>query len=87
VRSWDRRFEQVKKRYRDFAGITLRKLPSWDQVLHAQELRNALVHNQGHYTRAFYRRTARPPIYRALSAAGLTQEVQSMPSIPPTGQN
>jgi hypothetical protein len=22
-------------------------LPSWDQVRHAQELRNALVHNQG----------------------------------------
>jgi arabinogalactan endo-1,4-beta-galactosidase len=53
VRSWDRRFEQIKKRYRDFAGIALSELPSWDQVLHAQELRNALVHNQGQYTRAY----------------------------------
>jgi hypothetical protein len=53
VRNWDRRFEQIKKRYRDFAGIALNKLPSWDQVLHAQELRNALVHNQGQYTRAY----------------------------------
>jgi hypothetical protein len=53
VRNWDRRFDQIKKRYRDFAGIALSDLPSWDQVLHAQELRNALVHNQGQYTRAY----------------------------------
>jgi hypothetical protein len=53
VRTWDRRLEQIKKRYRDFAGIALSELPSWDQVLHAQELRNALVHNQGQYTRAY----------------------------------
>jgi hypothetical protein len=33
VRSWDRRFDQIKKRYRDFAGIALSGLPSWDQVL------------------------------------------------------
>lgn len=53
VRNWDRRFDQIKKRYRDFAGIALSDLPSWDQVLHAQELRNALVHNQGQYTRQY----------------------------------
>jgi hypothetical protein len=53
VRNWDRRFEQLKKRYRDFAGIALSELRTWDQVLHAQELRNALVHNQGQYTRAY----------------------------------
>lgn len=53
VRKWDRRFDQIRKRYRDFAGIALNELPSWDQVLHAQELRNALVHNQGQYTRAY----------------------------------
>lgn len=47
VRSWDRRFENITKRYKDFAGIELSKLSSWDQVLHAQALRNALVHNQG----------------------------------------
>jgi hypothetical protein len=53
VRSWDRRFDQIKKRYRDFAGIALGELRSWAEVLHAQELRNALVHNQGQYTRAY----------------------------------
>jgi hypothetical protein len=53
VRSWDRRFENITKRYKDFAGIELSKLPSWDQILHAQALRNALVHNQGQYTRAY----------------------------------
>jgi hypothetical protein len=53
VRSWDRRFDQIRKRYQDFAGIALNKLPSWDQVVHAQELRHALVHNQGQYTRAY----------------------------------
>lgn len=53
VRTWDRRFDQIRKRYRDFGGIVLNELPSWDQVLHAQALRNALVHNQGQYTRAY----------------------------------
>jgi hypothetical protein len=53
VRKWDRRFDQMTKRYRDFAGIALGKLPSWDEVRHAQELRNALVHNQGQYTEAY----------------------------------
>jgi hypothetical protein len=53
VRNWDRRFDQIKKRYRDFGGIALSELSSWDQVLHAQELRNALVHNQGQYTQAY----------------------------------
>ena len=53
VRTWDRRFEQIKKRYRDFGEIALNELSSWDEVQHAQELRNALVHNQGQYTRAY----------------------------------
>lgn len=53
LRRWDRRFDQAKKRYRDFAGINLSQLDSWQQVLHTQELRNALVHNQGLYTRAY----------------------------------
>jgi hypothetical protein len=53
VRSWDRRFEQIRNRYRDFAGIALHKLSSWDQILHALALRNALVHNQGQYTLAY----------------------------------
>src|SRR5262249_32608954 len=38
---------------REFAGIALSELLSWHEVLHAQELRNALVHNQGQYTRAY----------------------------------
>jgi hypothetical protein len=53
MRTWDRRFDQIQRRYNDFAGIALRELPSWAQVLHAQELRHALVHNQGQYTRAY----------------------------------
>ena len=53
VRSWDRRFDRIVKRYRDFAGIALSELPSWHHVLHAQALRNALVHNQGQYTQAY----------------------------------
>jgi hypothetical protein len=53
VRSWDRRFDQITRRYRDFAEIALSELASWNQVLHAQQLRNALVHNQGQYTRAY----------------------------------
>ena len=50
---WDRRFDQIRRRYRDFGGIVLDKLPNWDQVRHAQELRNAVVHNQGQYTQAY----------------------------------
>jgi hypothetical protein len=53
VRSLDRRFDRLKNRYRDFAGIQLGEMSSWDQIRHAQELRNALVHNQGQYTRAY----------------------------------
>jgi hypothetical protein len=56
VRNWDRRFDQIRRRYRDFAGIALTDLPSWDKVLHAQELRNALVHNQGQYTQAYLKK-------------------------------
>lgn len=53
VPTWDRRFDKIQKRYRDFAGIALGQLPIWDQVRHAQELRNALVHNQGQSTEAY----------------------------------
>jgi hypothetical protein len=53
VRLWDRRFDQLIKRYRDFAQVTVSELPTWHEVLHAQELRNALVHNQGQYTAAY----------------------------------
>jgi hypothetical protein len=53
LRTWDRRFDRIERRYRDFAGIQLSQWTSWDQVRHVRELRNALVHNQGQYTRAY----------------------------------
>lgn len=53
LRGWDRRFERLVKRYRDFAGIPVADWPSWEQVRHVHELRNAMVHNQGLYTRAY----------------------------------
>jgi hypothetical protein len=53
IRLWDRRFDRIEKRYRDFAGIRLTEWPSWDSVRHAQELRNALTHNLGMYTSAY----------------------------------
>lgn len=55
VRSWNRRFDLVKDRFRDFADVKLAELQSWQVVLHAQALRNALVHNQGLYTRNYLR--------------------------------
>jgi hypothetical protein len=36
VRKWDRRFDHIKKRYEDFAGIALKDLPSWHQVQSAR---------------------------------------------------
>lgn len=57
VHSWDRRLSDIVLRYRSAAGISLKQLPGWDQVRHAQELRNALVHNQGQYTRAYLNTT------------------------------
>lgn len=53
VRSWDRRFDILVKRYSDFAGVALKHLSSWEHIRHAQELRHALVHNQGQYTPAY----------------------------------
>lgn len=52
-RSWDRNFKQVERRYRDFALLPVVNWPSWDCVRHAQELRHALVHNQGQYTKQY----------------------------------
>ena len=31
-----RRFDDLKKRYKDFAEIELNKLDSWDAITHAQ---------------------------------------------------
>jgi hypothetical protein len=53
IREWDRRFDTLAKGYRDFAGIPVAQWKSWDEVRHAQGLRNALVHNQGQYTGAY----------------------------------
>ncbi len=53
LRSWDRRFDKIVDRYQVFAEVRLKSLPGWDQVVHAHELRNALVHNQGQYTKRY----------------------------------
>ncbi len=55
TRVWDRRFDQIEKRYKDFAGIKVTDWPSWEYVRHANELRNALTHNLGQYTSAYLR--------------------------------
>jgi hypothetical protein len=52
-RKLDRRFEDVQRRYSDFAQVDLKALSNWDPVAHAHQLRNALVHNTGQYTRAY----------------------------------
>jgi hypothetical protein len=53
VREWDRRFDTLEKGYRDFASIPVAQWKTRDEVRHAHEMRNALVHNQGQYTRAY----------------------------------
>lgn len=37
VRTWDRRFDKIEKRYQDFAGIALSQFQSWDPDRHGQE--------------------------------------------------
>jgi hypothetical protein len=53
TRLWDRRFDRIEQRYKDFAGIKVATWKSWDSVRHAHELRNALTHNLGQYTSAY----------------------------------
>jgi len=61
-RRWDRRFEDLQRRYKDFQEITLTQIEGWDAVAHALELRNALVHNSGLYTQAYLKsKLARRP--------------------------
>jgi hypothetical protein len=51
---WDRRFDDLVRRYKEFGGLDLKDLGDpWKKVLHAKELRNALVHNLGYYTSAY----------------------------------
>jgi hypothetical protein len=70
-RNWDRRFEAVQQRFKDFLGSNLAGFPGWDDVIHAQQLRNALVHSSGQYTSAYLRtKLARRPTSEDLS--GLT---------------
>ena len=57
TRTWDRRLSDIVSQYRSAAGISLKQIPGWDHVHHAQALRNALVHNQGQYTRAYLNTT------------------------------
>lgn len=77
--AWDGRygrFDDLKSRFRD-VGIRLGQLAGWEHVLHAQALRNALVHNQGQYTRKYldtkhaYRPIPEEAPYRAPGDDGL----------------
>ncbi len=52
-RKLDRRFEDLQRRYSDFARVDLKVLQNWDSVTHAHQLRNALIHNSGQYTQAY----------------------------------
>lgn len=62
-RMCDRRFENVQRRYKDFAQIELTKLPSWQAIEHARKLRHALVHNLGLYTAEYLETSlARRPV-------------------------
>ncbi|MFC9692285.1 hypothetical protein ACFTSF_27305 [Kribbella sp. NPDC056951] len=56
-KSWDRQFSLLVKRFGEFGGVKFHELgPTWGDVLHAQELRNALVHNLGYYTANYLKR-------------------------------
>jgi hypothetical protein len=62
-RNWSRRFEDLKRRYKDFAQIDFVKLSSWQAVEHVRELRNALVHNLGSYITTYLKTSlARRPM-------------------------
>lgn len=62
-RKWDRRFDDLKRRYKDFVQIELEKLPSWQDIEHAREFRNALVRNLGLYTAPYLKTSlARRPV-------------------------
>lgn len=52
-RKLDRRFDDVERRYTDFAKLNLKVLSKWNSITHAHQLRNALVHNSGQYTHAY----------------------------------
>jgi hypothetical protein len=61
-RRLDRRFEDIQRRYADFAEVYLKELSNWDAVVHAHQLRNAIVHNSGQYTLPYLRtKLARRP--------------------------
>jgi hypothetical protein len=54
---WDRQFQLLVSRYSQFGRVKLSDLgQTWNDVLHAQELRNALVHNLGYYTANYVKR-------------------------------
>jgi hypothetical protein len=78
VREWDRRFDTLEKGYRDFAGIPVAQWKTWDEVRHAHRLRNALVHNQGQYTRAYLKtKLAYRPTEEDLPSPWLTTILRS----------
>jgi hypothetical protein len=53
VKQWDRRFDRVETRLKDFTGTDFRRTTEWRGVQHAQQLRNALTHNLGLYTNSY----------------------------------
>lgn len=55
IRSFARRFERLVKRYRDWAHLDLKRRPDWRTIQHIEELRNAIVHNDGRYTERYGR--------------------------------
>lgn len=58
----DRNYSLVIKRYEHFLEIDLREVMDMDTINHAQELRNALVHNHGLYTENYLKtKLARRP--------------------------
>lgn len=53
IRKFDRRFDHLVKRYSDWAGFDMKSLDEWPVIRHVEELRNAVVHNHGRYTKRY----------------------------------
>ena len=84
-RTCDRRFENVQRRYKDFAQIEITKLPSWQAIEHARKLRHALVHNLGLYTAEYLKTSlARRPVkeYWEFYLPGADDELVDNEAIP-----
>ena len=58
VRQWSRGFDRLARRYKEWLGFELQK---WPEIREVRLSRNAIVHNQGEYTREYIKLT--PPRY------------------------